>query len=224
MKKKNVLMAAVASLGLATASFAQNVPSYVPSNGLVGWWPFNGNANDESGNGNNGTVNGATLSSDRFGNANKAYSFDGISNEILVLHSNSLNILPLTISVWFKTINQEQNKMLVNKYGCQTLNGYSFNLNNSKSSAYYYSNGNGVNNYLNFDPLSYGLVSLNDSQWHHGVLVVESDSAKIYIDNILILNKATTGKLNITSTTENLHFAKYAFGNCLPIGKEYYYL
>jgi hypothetical protein len=33
------------------------VPSYVPTNGLVGWWPFNGNANDESGNGNNGTVN-----------------------------------------------------------------------------------------------------------------------------------------------------------------------
>jgi len=36
---------------------AQNMPSYVPTNGLVGWWPFNGNANDECGNGNNGTVN-----------------------------------------------------------------------------------------------------------------------------------------------------------------------
>ncbi len=43
------------------------IPSYVPTNGLVGWWPFNGNANDESGNGNNGTVNGASLTSDRFG-------------------------------------------------------------------------------------------------------------------------------------------------------------
>src|SRR5664280_1057369 len=39
--------------------------------GLVGYWPFNGNANDLSGNGNNGTVyGGATLTSDRFGNAN----------------------------------------------------------------------------------------------------------------------------------------------------------
>ena len=49
---------------LLLASFAvgfAQVPSYVPSNGLVGWWPFNGNANDESGNGNNGVVNGATL-------------------------------------------------------------------------------------------------------------------------------------------------------------------
>ena len=38
-----------------TASLAQ-VPSYVPTNGLQSWYPFNGNANDESGNGNNGTV------------------------------------------------------------------------------------------------------------------------------------------------------------------------
>ncbi len=52
------------------------MPTYVPTTGLVGWWPFNGNANDESGNGNNGTVNGAILTSDRFGIANKAYSFD----------------------------------------------------------------------------------------------------------------------------------------------------
>ena len=63
---------------LLLASFcmhAQNVPSYVPTNGLVGWWPFNGNANDESGNGNDGTNNGATLTTDRFGNANSAYDF-----------------------------------------------------------------------------------------------------------------------------------------------------
>ena len=35
--------------------------------GLVAYYPFNGNANDESGNGNDGTVNGATLTADRFG-------------------------------------------------------------------------------------------------------------------------------------------------------------
>jgi len=50
--------------------------------GLVGYWPFCGNANDESGNGNNGTVNGATLTTDRFGNAGKAYSFDGVDDFI----------------------------------------------------------------------------------------------------------------------------------------------
>ena len=43
-------------LGYAATAAAQ-IPNYVPQNGLVGWWPFNGNANDESGNGNNGTRN-----------------------------------------------------------------------------------------------------------------------------------------------------------------------
>ena len=61
------------TLGLLTwTTLFGQVPSYVPTNGLVGYWPFNGNANDESGNGNNGTVNGATLTTDRFGNSNSA--------------------------------------------------------------------------------------------------------------------------------------------------------
>ena len=49
---------------------SQTLPSYLPADGLVGWWPFNGNANDESGNGNDATVNGAALTADRnsFGN------------------------------------------------------------------------------------------------------------------------------------------------------------
>jgi hypothetical protein len=72
MKKFNYLF-----LGLLLISqhIVAQVPSYVPTDGLVGYWPFNGNANDEAGNGNNGVVNGPTLTSDRFGNNNSAYSF-----------------------------------------------------------------------------------------------------------------------------------------------------
>ncbi len=77
------------------------VPAYLPSNGLVGWWPFNGNANDESGNGNNGTVNGATLTTDRFGVANKAYSFNGSNNYIRINSAPNLNVSSFTISGWF---------------------------------------------------------------------------------------------------------------------------
>ena len=52
--------------------------------GLVAWYPF-GNASDMSGNGNHGTVNGATLGTDRHGVAGKAYSFDGVDDYIKVL-------------------------------------------------------------------------------------------------------------------------------------------
>jgi len=82
MKKKNLLMTAIAIFGLATITMAQTVPSYVPTTGLVGWWPFNGNANDESSNTNNGTVNGATLTIDRNGISNSAFDFNG-SNSII---------------------------------------------------------------------------------------------------------------------------------------------
>jgi hypothetical protein len=61
MKKK--LLFGLFSLYL-TATFAQ-----IPTSGLVASFPFTGNANDASGNGNNGTVTGATLTTDRFGNA-----------------------------------------------------------------------------------------------------------------------------------------------------------
>ena len=107
MKKKSLLLTAVATLGLTAATMAQSVPSYVPTNGLVGWWPFNGNANDESGNGNNGTVNGAMLTSDRFGNSNKSYLFDGISNRIAFNLNSINNLFPASTesssSIWVKT-------------------------------------------------------------------------------------------------------------------------
>ncbi len=98
--KKQILFTAIAIIGLATATMAQ-VPSYVPSNGLKGWYAFDGNANDLSSNGNNGVVNGATLTADRFGNANSAYSFNGTSDFISVSAVPFLNV-PFTISAWVK--------------------------------------------------------------------------------------------------------------------------
>ena len=78
---KNILLCLIVFF---SCHLSAQVPSYVPSDGLVGYWPFNGNANDESGNENNGTVNGATLTADRFGVVNSAFFFDGIDDNILL--------------------------------------------------------------------------------------------------------------------------------------------
>ena len=75
------------------------VPSYVPSNGLVGWWGFNGNPLDESGNGNNGNLNGAVLAQDRFSSPNSAFEFDGIDDYMEVLYTYDFE--ERTISLWF---------------------------------------------------------------------------------------------------------------------------
>jgi hypothetical protein len=102
--KKQILILTTALLSLSTLA---QIPTYVPTNGLVGYWPFNGNANDESGNGNNGTVNGATLTADRFGIANKAYSFNGLNNNIVLNSINSTNSTnstnDLSFSYWVRS-------------------------------------------------------------------------------------------------------------------------
>jgi len=68
---------------------------------LVAYYPFNGNANDESGNENHGSVFGATLTSDRFGNPNSAYDFDGVSADITTSLDIDISTIPeLTMSVW----------------------------------------------------------------------------------------------------------------------------
>jgi subtilase family serine protease len=70
------------------------------NDGLVAYYPFNGNANDESGNGNNGTVNGATLASDRFGNENSAYDFDGNADAINLPHDAMNGLFDISTSIW----------------------------------------------------------------------------------------------------------------------------
>ncbi len=71
---------------------------------LVAYFPFNGNANDESVNNNNGTIYGATLTADRFGNDSSAYYFNGINHDYIDCgNDTSLDITEsLTISAWIK--------------------------------------------------------------------------------------------------------------------------
>ena len=100
--KKTILLLALSMILTTQTLFAQ-VPSYVPTNGLVGYWPFNGNANDESGNGNNGQLFGPLRTSDRFNSSGSALLFDGIDDGVILPG----NVLPYSagsysISFWCK--------------------------------------------------------------------------------------------------------------------------
>ncbi len=86
MKRFNTFTLAVASLLFGLTLMSGGVAGATPliTNGLVAAYEFSGNADDSSGNGNHGVVNGATLTADRFGNPNSAYSFDGISDFVSI--------------------------------------------------------------------------------------------------------------------------------------------
>jgi gliding motility-associated-like protein len=85
-----------------------SIDAQVITNGLVAWYPFNGNANDESGNGLNGVNFGASFVADRFGDPAAAAFFDGLSDYIQISHNNAFNFGPnedFTISLWVKADN-----------------------------------------------------------------------------------------------------------------------
>ena len=105
--KRMFLILALSILFIPTG-ISQDLPSYVPTDGLVAYYPFNGNANDASGNGNNGTVSGAILTADKDGDAEKAYEFTVNENggwgnpqqEITVDYNTSMNSNTITLSAW----------------------------------------------------------------------------------------------------------------------------
>jgi len=75
------------------------------TDGLIGYYPFNGNAADESGNNNHGTIQGAVLTEDRLGRSNSACSFDADAGGLIVLDSTKTQTLlnglnALTVVAW----------------------------------------------------------------------------------------------------------------------------
>ena len=93
---KTTLLTSIFSLLLATAS----AQSWL-TNGLVAYYPFNGNANNAAGSSYHGTPNGAQLTTDRFGNPNASYQFNGVGDYIYV-GNNLPDSQEFSLSVWVK--------------------------------------------------------------------------------------------------------------------------
>lgn len=206
MKLKSILLTAVATISLVTATMAQ-VPNYVPTNGLVGWWPFNGNANDESGNGNNGTVNGATLTTDRFGNPNKAFDFNGSSSFINVPNSSSLQFNGgLTISVWVRPTNLPSPLSYILSKGADggTPNSWCFTTGGTpqnRPNLTVYDNGAAL--------IAEGVASnqpLILNNWVNLIFSFDGTNAKCYINGVFEASSPTT--YNVFSNIYDLKFGR----------------
>lgn len=154
------------------------MPDYVPTDDLIGWWPFNGNANDESGNGNDGMANGATLTPDRYDQNDKAYAFDGASSFLQLgpspfLALDGLDGSDFTASFWFRP----------NSTGTLFMNF-----------------GWGVHSYYDGSTVVYGQVGIwpdnnwyylnsgniiNPNSWHHVVITKNGQDQAVYLDGAM---------------------------------------
>jgi hypothetical protein len=175
---------------------------------LVGFWPFCGNANDVSGNGNNGVVNGAILTTDRFGSANSAYSFNNLSDVISVSNCTpQFNNTSQTISLWMKfNIQYTYSSLALVKNGTSYINGFNFFI-DQNNTAY------GNNNYLvgillgNGNSVTFISNQTELGQWANLVSTYDGASIKIYLNGILKGTASYSGSLNCPNN--NLVFGQW---------------
>ena len=204
-------------------SFGQ-VPNYVPSNGLVGWWGFNGNANDASVNTNDGTVNGATLTTDRFGNINSAYYFDG-SSYISVADNPILNwgFGDYTISVWVNKDNSSpflQNIIAKQETTGGNYYGWSLGLVDNEVR---FVPGTGYNGtWLNNGTIESDYL-ITDNQWYFitGVFDFTNSTTSLYINGQLYISTTASNTIN-PDNSQDLKFGVFMPSGA-PSGPEYFF-
>jgi hypothetical protein len=163
--------------------------------------PFNGNANDISGNGNNGIVNGATLTTDRFGNPNSAYAFGTNKNITLSSFTVVAPTNELTISMWAKTYANTSNclfQLIPDNYSdrCVGCAAYS----NAGTTMMIFDYGN-----LSGGRTTYTNIPIDLVNWHHYVYVLSQSGnlKQMYKDGALLSNKT----YSLSCTNKNLQFA-----------------
>lgn len=159
------------------------VTSILPTDGMVAYYPFNGNANDESGNGNDGIEHGVWLATDRFG-AYKAFSFaEGAYIDVLL--TEKLKITGnITIAVWFNFEGGYYNPRVISLAPDQ--DGYEIASNGTSSSRSF-----------SFSFGGNGIISnskLYENNWYFFCGVCDADSIKIYINDKLDNEVAISNK------------------------------
>ena len=164
-------------------TFTVQYDTIMPGPGLVAYYPFNGNANDESGNGHNGTVNGASLTTDRFGNSNRAYNFNGTSSTIELGSWFEFN--RFTVSMWVSRRDTQQNEATFIENHHNTYHGWSCEQVMDSTEVYCF----GVATTSGF-PQTHFTLSAN--KWQHVVMLKDSTQIKVYVDGVFACSRAAT--------------------------------
>jgi hypothetical protein len=182
------------------STFAQNLPPYLPADGLLGWWPFNGNANDESGNGNHGTIHGPVLAPDRFGEDSRCFEFQG-GYVGIPFDEQLASLAARTVSVWFHPTSLQ-------------FGGRLYEATNETIGAGCYGN-NQFDCWMQFEEKAYNAVGLSygtDNAWHHLVYIAnpEVGMVTVYLDGGLVFSESPTDNPNQNNSWE---------GHTLKIGQ-----
>lgn len=223
-KITQVIVLVLLILGFSASSYASL------SDGLVAYYPFSGNAYDESGNGHHGRVNGAVLSEDRFGIAGGAYRFDSYGAHIMIDHSNDLNFSrseDFSLVIWVK-IDSIQNAHtwtdndIVSKWRSYVDVGYPYVLRYFNQDSADWGHIYVARHVPPESPSPGGIIissiRLDDNQFHHIVFKKQNMTLSLYIDGLLdgvtadLQEGDTTNELPLTFGIRTTDFTSYFNG------------
>ncbi|MBF0187870.1 MAG: DUF4347 domain-containing protein [Magnetococcales bacterium] len=178
----------------ATATLTVTAVNDRPVIGLadvLAYYPFSGNARDAGGYGNHGSVHGATPATDRFGNANSSYAFDGVDDTITIPDSDSLDVTDaMTLSFWMMVDSDTYGTGLIGKGDGDSGPFYVHYPDSNHLYGAFQSGEQRVGLTTDFSrPL--------DQQWHHVAMTYQSGEQHIYVDGVLKGSATHEGPLNL---------------------------
>ncbi|MCH1611937.1 MAG: LamG domain-containing protein, partial [Flavobacteriales bacterium] len=181
------------------------LPTYIPTDGLVAYYPFNGNADDASGNGNDGSVSGqVSLTSDISGVANSAYEFivDGDAGwgqpqgEISVPHNVSMNSNSLTLSALVYP--REKPGSYENR--AQTVLGRWANGTSNEAFRFWVDDDGGVMFNVRQNE-SYKAGNILFDAWSHIAITLDNRDLKIFINGSLVGEHQFDSDINVNGNS-----------------------
>lgn len=167
------------------------------SDGLVAYYPFNGNGSDESGTGNDASNNGASFVADRLGNSSSAVNLDG-DDFITVADNSSLDLTQFTLSGWMYLDSAVPDGGFYNMFfkgeqGDPANTNYAFSVTSDQNLSIFYEYGSGTNVTL------LGTTSIATQTWYHFLSTYDGTDLKLYINGV---EEATLAESNAPETSD----------------------
>ena len=202
---------------LLIITISYQVGAQIPTDHLEAYYSFNGNANDQSSNSNDGTVNGPILSVDRFGTPQSAYTFSSSTDIINVPHSASLNFDGFTdefsCNLWVKSSSPTSSSgvcRIIEKWNGLVPTPYPLTVGVLNSTEIY----NTVHATPETPQARY-TGQMWDNKWHMETVIITPDSISMYIDGTFELSVPNT----VTYSTQNSF--GFTFGNNAALNRPY---
>ncbi len=172
------------------------------TNGLIAWYPLNGSAVDASGNGNDGTIEGAVPAANRFGQSGQALSFNGFSSFVDVPDAAALRLAgtDFTVAAWIFETQRNTNfgDAIITKRTKTADDGWSFSVRGLRDPD---NTGRLLWGRGGTDPFAVSSNTISIGQWHQVSIVytVATGTVAFYIDGAL--DSTTNGMPSPSGTT-----------------------